>query len=181
MNAVPAWERWVVRTFYLRRPVLDLEDLVARPAHYGIDLVTQEAEARDYFLGLPVDERIWTEGYLELSIGGTPLFGPREWDYVDQLWHTLVQVGLDLVDEGGAEHIFPDQSMPICARVPRREPGRVLLTVRDTTVRVERRAFLLQLAEHALWFYDWHRRVTGDLMSTYRADAERVRAAAEEW
>ncbi|GAA1989422.1 hypothetical protein GCM10009718_28780 [Isoptericola halotolerans] len=105
----------------------------------------------------------------------------REWDYVDQFWHTLVQVGLDLVDEGVADPFFLDQSMPIRARVPRREPERVLFTVVDTTVRVGRRAFLRQLAEHALWFDDRHRRVTGDVMSTYRADAERVRAAAEAW
>ncbi|WP_277212990.1 hypothetical protein [Isoptericola croceus] len=178
---VPEWERWEVRTFYLRRMVYDLEDLVARPAAYGIDLVTQEEEARDYFLSLPADERIWAEGYLELSIGGTRLFGPREWDYVDQIWHILVQVGLDLIDEGSADHVFPDQSMPICARVPEGDPKQVLFTVVDTTVRLERKLFLFQLAESALWFYEWHRRVTGDPMTTYREDAERVRAAALAW
>lgn len=69
--------------------------------------------------------------------------------------------------------------MPIRAWPAERDPDRVLFTVADRTLWLERRAFLLQLAEHALWFYDWHRRVTADPKSTYRADAERLRAAAQ--
>lgn len=173
------WEEWTVRTSYLRHPVYDLEDLVRRPRHYGIDLVGQPDEARAYIRGIQAHERLWAEGFIELSIGGVELLYPRLWDYVHVLWHTLVQLGADLIAEGSAFQTFPDQEIPL--ELTALPDGRMVrFGVGDASVTVDRRNFLRQLAEHGEWYYQWYDAATGETSSVELDKVTLIREAAGE-
>ncbi|WP_250443019.1 hypothetical protein [Actinotalea sp. C106] len=167
---------WTVRSSYLRHPVRDLEDLVARPRHYGIDLVEDEQEAVAHVRAIPPDERLWAEGFLELSIDGTELFGPRYWDYLHVLWHTLVQVGVDYLDAGDAEQFFPDQDIRIALQ-PVRGARMVRFSVAERSVTVDRDDYLRRLAEYGEWFYGWLETATGDDSAVERAQLDQILAA----
>ncbi|MHA3946196.1 hypothetical protein [Cellulomonas bogoriensis] len=48
-----------------------------RPGHYGIELIGQADEARTSIRAIPAHERLWADGLIELTIGGTDLLHPR--------------------------------------------------------------------------------------------------------
>lgn len=155
------WEEWTVRTSYLRHPVHDLEDLVLRPRHYGIDLVEQADEARAHIREIEAHERLWVEGFIELSIRGRELLHPRLWDHVHPLWHSLVQLGVDVIDDGSAFQTFLDQEIPL--ELTALPDGRMVrFRVGDASVVLDRQNFLRQLADHAGWYYGWYDAATGE-------------------
>ncbi len=56
------------------------------------------------------------------------LLGPRQWDYIDQLWSYLVQLASEVGEGRAAEFFFPDQPIRVSA---------VLRGDREVVLRVE--------------------------------------------